>query len=169
MKVDIVKLQTTALTIVLIASVFTGCSHKGVDVGNLEAITVEDLTDNKPSEDNDSLLDELGPTGLSIRAENQIKQALIISFPQYSSEYIFLSYIGTYSGADIVYYDFGIAYCLAWLWYVNDLEFSSNIGTGYCVWKDGSIYGLQNAYNDGSLTIDEIQAIYDKCILRSAF
>ena len=77
----------------------------------------------------------------------------------------FLAYFfGNYNGAIPVKYEMGMYLCATLKYYVAGYEFSDAHCNDYIrVWKDGKFYNLQEAYEYGLLTEDEIGNIWWLC------
>lgn len=84
-------------------------------------------------------------------------------YPGISYDVHVLKYYGTYNGAAVIYYTCaGLGYTQAYVTQnIAGYEFSYPDGNTIEVWKDGNLYSMKRAYEEGILSKNDVAKIAD--------
>ena len=163
MKLNTTKLLMVVLVVGLIAAMFVGCNSKDKVVGDLGDIVMGDVNGSDSHEDKSDTPDEL-----SKETELQIKQAYLATlfkvFPNNNwavGDIVIAKYYGVYSGCFVVIIDvYGIDYpCVMCTQCVAEIELYYGSPNFIIVYENGRLYDLDEAYEHGLFTKNELRSI----------
>jgi len=167
------KTKVYLMGFLAVFAILTGCAEKGAD-GDLERGNYGIITPGEPSEGDTMKIKESGTfEGLSAELERQILQDYVshhnASFgtpsgppvPLTEDEIWVAEYFGTYNNCVVMSVRGNWGYAgVAWVKDIAGIRFGhGDLGKVPITWKDGSFNTLEDAYDQGWLTKDDIRSI----------
>lgn len=147
------------LIIIFVLAMTVGCNDKSMD-------NLEEQINVKNARITELERERRESFGINKKTEDQIKQDyyVMLDNSKFNIEDVYIyRYFGIYNGGVAVMmalYGVSLPPAIDEIMVVG-LKFSFNTGRHIIMWKNGTFYSLQNAYDENFLTVDELEKIQD--------